>query len=252
MAAKGSSYRGNTNSQFSGSSSNYNGDKGKTVWSDNSSKQQSWPHNGKFSQGEGSNGGGAKSYNGMECQICGKKGHNANNCYQHIECHICHKKGHIASKCFQNPANNQGAEYRNNIGVSPECQICSKKGHTAINCFYRGDIPPDHPSRSVVVCQICGLKGHVALNCHHRSNYAYQGSELPASLTAMTAHTQYTGASSSNPSNDNNSEVWIGDTGATHHMTSDLRNLSIAHPFDSNNTITIGQGIKSSSVQRQE
>ncbi|XP_004305605.1 PREDICTED: uncharacterized protein LOC101308896 [Fragaria vesca subsp. vesca] len=37
-------------------------------------------------------------------------------------------------------------------------------------------------------------------------------------------------------------EVWIGDTGATHQMTSDLRNLAIAHPYDSTNSITIGNG----------
>ncbi|PRQ51221.1 putative RNA-directed DNA polymerase [Rosa chinensis] len=242
MAAKSSSYRGNNSSQFSGSSSTYNVDKGKAVWNDNS-KSETWNGNGKYSQSKNSSGGGFRNYNGVECQVCGKKGHMASNCYQNMECHICHKKGHIASKCFQNPANNnQGVEYRNNIGASPECQICSKKGHTAINCFYRGDIPLDHPSRSVVVCQICGLKGRVALNCHHRSNYAYQGSDPPNSLTAMTARTNCSGASSSSSSNSNNTEVWIGDTGATHHMTSDLRNLSIAHPFDSNNTITIGNG----------
>ncbi|PRQ35723.1 putative RNA helicase transcription factor interactor and regulator CCHC(Zn) family [Rosa chinensis] len=255
MAAKGSFYRSNNSSHFSGGSGSYNGDKGKALWSDNTSKSQTWNNNGTFSQNN-SSGGGFKNYSGVECQVCGKKGHTESNCYKKIECHICHKKGHIASKCFQNPANTQGSEYRTNVGASPECQICSKKGHTAINCFYRGDIPPDHPSLSVVVCQICGLKGHVALNCHHRSNYAYQGSERPVSLTAMTAHTGCNGASSSTSSSSNNAEVWIGDTGATHHMTSDLRNLSIAHPFASNNTITIGngegQGIKSPSLQRKE
>ncbi|KAM5556360.1 hypothetical protein ABKV19_023986 [Rosa sericea] len=53
----------------------------------------------------------------------------------------------------------------------------------------------------------------------------------------MTA--QSSGASSSGTQH---SEVWIGDTGATHHMTSDLRNLTIAHPYESHNSITIGNG----------
>ncbi|PRQ54448.1 putative RNA-directed DNA polymerase [Rosa chinensis] len=159
-----------------------------------------------------------------------------------MECHICHKKGHIASRCFQNPANTNNGEYGNNNGITPECQICSKRGHTAVNCFYRIDVPADHPAKSIVVCQICGLKGHAALDCHHRSNYSFQGAEPPASLTAMSAHANCNGASSSNSQHSNCGEVWIGDTGATHHMTSDLRNLTIAQPYDSNNSITIGNG----------
>ncbi|XP_004310263.1 PREDICTED: uncharacterized protein LOC101298676 [Fragaria vesca subsp. vesca] len=260
MAAQNTSFRNNnfgTNQSNDGDKwkSSYNSnDKGKTTWNGgNGSKSGGWSNNSKFSQGESS--GSFKGYNPVECQICGKKGHAANDCYQHLECSICHKKGHPASKCFQNPANTVAAEYRNNVGIPPECQICSKKGHTAVNCFYRVDILADHPSKSVVVCQICGLKGHVALDCQHRSNYAYQGAEPPTSLTAMTASTSNGGASSSTQSHSVD-DIWIGNTGATHHMTSDLRTLSIAKPYESANTITIGngsgQGLKGSSLQRKE
>lgn len=129
-------------------------------------------------------------------------------------------------------------------------------------------MPTGHRSLSIPTCQICGLKGHVALNCTRRSNFAYQGSHPPASLTALIAqsnggynsglqqsHLSFpggfhlsngassssgssfagysvlpTGASNSSNSHINN-EVWIGDSGATHPMTSDLRNLTIAQQY---------------------
>ncbi|XP_004309618.1 PREDICTED: uncharacterized protein LOC101306292 [Fragaria vesca subsp. vesca] len=148
---------------------------------------------------------------------------------------FCGRQGHIARICFNNPASPNykpgNGEYRNNSGASLECQLCNKRGHTAINC------PSRNEGSSVFVCQIYGLKGYTALDCPHRSNYAFQGSNPPATITAMSAHTH--GASSSGVSPN---EVWIRDTGATHHMTSDLRNLAIAHPYDSSNSITIGNG----------
>ncbi|PRQ57094.1 putative RNA-directed DNA polymerase [Rosa chinensis] len=261
LAAKSNSYK-NTNSNYSNNgdrrqfpSSFVNG-KGKGAWSDNSFSQSSCSNNGKSSFNNSPNGGNYKTQNGVECQICGKRGHTATNCYQNSECPICHKKGHIASTCFQNPTNNNTGDFRNNNGIPPECQICSKKGHTAVNCFYRTYVPVDHPSHSVVVCQICGLKGHAALDCHHRSNFAFQGAEPPSSLTAMTAHSQCNVASSSNSQNNTDGAIWIVDTGATYHMTSDLRNLTIAQPYESSHTITIGNGegqsVKGSSIQRKE
>lgn len=67
----------------------------------------------------------------------------------------------------------------------PEFQIYSRKGHVAVTCLYRNDgttnqYPPE--------CQICGKYGHIALNCRHRGNYAYQGSQPPASLSAHYAY----------------------------------------------------------------
>ncbi|XP_004301682.1 PREDICTED: uncharacterized protein LOC101303134 [Fragaria vesca subsp. vesca] len=110
-----------------------------------------------------------------------------------------------ASKCFQkeNVSNNANSSSTAHNGMSPEC--------------------------------------HVALDCHHRGNYAYQGAEPPSTLFAMTAQNQSNIATSSN-SQDNIEEVWIGDSRATHHMTSDLRNLHIAQPYESSNTIKIGNG----------
>lgn len=106
------------------------------------------------------------------------------------------------------------------------------------------------------------------------SNFAYQGSDSPTSLTALAAqsvgsntgsYSQSQGsyfvtndsgssfpgcfhpsnrASSSNSviSSPVNTEVWVSDPGATHHMTSDLRNLTIAQPYNDDTKITIRNG----------
>lgn len=219
-----------------------------------------------------------QGYSNSECLACGRKGHTVDTCFRIHKCQICGKHGHLTRNCYQNPAYKSqqvSSQNRslNNTGPSPECHICSKKGHTTVNCFYRSDVPADHPSLAIPTCQICGLKGHVALNCTQRTNFAFQGTEPPASLTALTTstgnfnggfspstngyyvtstpHSSFPGgfspsngastslASSSTPVNN---EVWIGDSGATHHMTSDLRNLTIAQPYTTDNKITIGNG----------
>ncbi|KAM5550035.1 hypothetical protein ABKV19_001135 [Rosa sericea] len=160
LAAKGNSYRGN-NSNYSTFNdkrqipSSFGNVKGKGIWSDNSFKQLSWTNSGKSSFNDNSSGGNYKGQRGVECQICNKKGHTANKCYQ----------------------------------IS-ECQICRKKGHTAVYCFYRTNVPADHPSHTVVICQICGLKGHVALDCHHRSNDTYQFS-VPCSSPCVAPPSQF-------------------------------------------------------------
>lgn len=226
-----------------------------------------------------------------ECPACGKKGHSIDTCFKIHKCQICGRHGHLTSTCYSNPdyKSQQVATPTRplNIGPSPECQICSKRGHTAANCFYRTGVPATHPSVSIPTCQICGVKGHVALNCSHRTNFDYQGSEPPSSLTALTASTG-TYSSTHTPSQGNYyvsivsgssfpgrfhpndgastssstanapvaTEVWVGDSGATHHMTSDLHNLTIAQPYTAENKITIGNGagqaIQSNPLPRKE
>ncbi|XP_016650428.1 PREDICTED: uncharacterized protein LOC107881340 [Prunus mume] len=104
-------------------------------------------------------------------------------------------------------------------GVVPECQICSKRGHTAVNCYFRNSNPSSHGSSSTIECQICGKKGHGALDCYHRSNYVYQGSPPPASITAMTAQPSFFPDA-----------VWIADSGASHHMVPHMTTLDSASP----------------------
>ncbi|KAI5327629.1 hypothetical protein L3X38_027025 [Prunus dulcis] len=114
--------------------------------------------------------------------------------------------------------------------VVPECQICSKRGHTAANCYFR-HAPSSDASSPVVECQICGKRGHAALDCYHRSNYAFQGQAPPSSLTAMTAQSSYSPE-----------QVWIADTGASHHMVGDASQLHNLTSCDVPENVTVGNG----------
>ncbi|CAL2254172.1 unnamed protein product [Prunus armeniaca] len=112
----------------------------------------------------------------------------------------------------------------------PECQICNKRGHTAVNCFFRH--ANSQSSVSIVPeCQICGKRGHGALDCYHRSNYSFQGQAPPSSLTAMTAQTSYSPE-----------QVWIADSGATHHMVGDVSQLQNVTPCVTEENVTVGNG----------
>ncbi|CAL2231319.1 unnamed protein product [Prunus armeniaca] len=68
-------------------------------------------------------------------------------------------------------------------------------------------------------CQICGKRGHTAANCNHRH------------LSAMTAHTFYSPK-----------QVWIVDSGVSHHMVSDVSRLNNATHCDSIKQVTVGNG----------
>ncbi|KAI5319029.1 hypothetical protein L3X38_038737 [Prunus dulcis] len=126
------------------------------------------------------------------------------------------------------PPSNFG--YSGSYKVVPECQICSKRGHTAANCYFR-HAPSSDASSPVVECQICGKRGHAALDCYHRSNYAFQGQAPPSSLTAMTAQSSYSPE-----------QVWIADTGASHHMVGDASQLHNLTSCDVPENVTVGNG----------
>ncbi|BBH07344.1 hypothetical protein Prudu_019255 [Prunus dulcis] len=89
----------------------------------------------------------------------------------------------------------------------------------------------DNSSTPILECQICGKKGHIALNCYHRANFAYQGAPPPQSIQAMTANLSYTP-----------NDLWIADSGASHHMTPNVHQLQASAPYSSEDKITIGNG----------
>ena len=83
-----------------------------------------------------------------------------------------------------------------------------------------------------IVCQICGKPGHPALKCWHRFNNSYQYEELPAALTAMRI-TDVT---------DHNGSEWVGDSGATAHITNSHHNLQQSQPYGGSDTVMVGNG----------
>jgi len=81
--------------------------------------------------------------------------------------------------------------------------------------------PGSYNTENRIMCQICGKPGHPALKCWHRFNNSYQYEELPAALTAMRI-TDVT---------DHNGNLWVGDSGATAHITSSHQNLQQSQPY---------------------
>ncbi|CAL9016186.1 unnamed protein product [Prunus brigantina] len=127
--------------------------------------------------------------------------------------------------------NRFGSNSSHKSAVVPECQICSKRGHTAANCYFRHEASSSRHGSPVIECQICGKKGHGALDCFHRSNYVYQGQAPPSNLSAMTAQTSYVP-----------DQVWIADSGASHHMVSDISSLNHVAPCESTEQVIVGNG----------
>jgi len=89
---------------------------------------------------------------------------------------------------------------------------------------------PQHSSRPT--CQVCGKLGHIALNCYRRFDLAFQ-----AARPTLTAYN----AGPSQPRDLN----WYPDTGATHHITSDLNNLNLhSEAYDGHDEIQVGNGTR--------
>ncbi|CAH9079802.1 unnamed protein product [Cuscuta epithymum] len=77
-------------------------------------------------------------------------------------------------------------------------------------------------SSSSVICQLCDKSGHSAKNCY---------SHFPPAANA-------TSTSVANPTTPN----WLLDTGATHHITSDLNNLQIHSDYNGPDSVMLGDG----------
>ncbi|CAL9022954.1 unnamed protein product [Prunus brigantina] len=88
-------------------------------------------------------------------------------------------------------------------------------------------------SPATETCQICLLFGHTAPNCPQRTNFSYQGAPPSPALTALTATAN---GAFSDPN------IWLTDSGATNHMTSDIQLLSNVTPSTSTDNVTIGNG----------
>ncbi|CAH9077398.1 unnamed protein product [Cuscuta epithymum] len=77
-----------------------------------------------------------------------------------------------------------------------------------------------------LICQLCDKSGHTARQCHSRGVFS------------PTAH-----VADSLPDSGNN-QNWLLDTGATHHITSDLNNLAIHSDYNGNDSVLMGNGSK--------
>ena len=102
-----------------------------------------------------------------------------------------------------------------------------------------------------VQCQVCGKLGHMAWKCFYRYNQSFQSPLDPqfsnnnnaaenatANLTQHTTQNTQVQSSTSSFSDPN----WFPDSGATHHITNDMNQLSFGSPYHVSDNVQIGNG----------
>ncbi|PRQ49208.1 putative RNA-directed DNA polymerase [Rosa chinensis] len=132
----------------------------------------------------------------------------------------------------RNFSNNNNNNQRYSRGNNPNqnynspliCQICDKPGHGAWKCHQRNPQTQNDGSSSTIECQICKKPGHIAKTCKYR---------IPNNSN------NHTGSSAMVACAESNHEVWLVDSGATNHMTSDLQNLQNVSSYNSNDGVQI-------------
>ncbi|XP_010443976.1 PREDICTED: uncharacterized protein LOC104726746 [Camelina sativa] len=85
-------------------------------------------------------------------------------------------------------------------------------------------------------CQACGVQGHTAQKCTQFRIVSSGQNPLPRGFSPSQpqAYHALTGP--------NESPSWLVDTGASHHITSDLANLSLHSPYNGSEEVVIGDG----------
>ncbi|XP_010474124.2 PREDICTED: uncharacterized protein LOC104753590 [Camelina sativa] len=140
------------------------------------------------------------------------------------------------------PATANVATYRGNNSSRPHGRNNNRNNHTDNNWSPN----PQHqhqqysPRPYQGKCQICGVYGHSARRCSqlqlppmpYSSNQSSVSSVTPWQPRAHLATTQQY-----NPGN------WLLDTGATHHLTSDLNNLALHQPYTGGEEVTTADGL---------
>jgi hypothetical protein len=86
-------------------------------------------------------------------------------------------------------------------------------------------------SSSRPVCQVCNKPGHIALDCYQRFNPNLQR-DSPSNSQAFMASPQALA-----------DQTWYPDSGASHHITSDLANLNLkAEEYTGSDQLRVGNG----------
>ena len=156
--------------------------------------------------------------------------------YGHLlshELHIAHAQPkvdlslagtHFASRENSGSRGNRGGRFSN----TSQNGRASFSSSQRTNCGHpRGRGSSQNNSRPT--CQVCGKFGHMALNCYHRFDNSYSSDSNMQALLA-TPHTPV-------------DENWYADSGATHHLTSDLANLNVrVDEYHGQEQICVGNG----------
>ncbi|RVW27268.1 Retrovirus-related Pol polyprotein from transposon TNT 1-94 [Vitis vinifera] len=91
-------------------------------------------------------------------------------------------------------------------------------------------------------CQLCGKFGHTAQICYHRFDISFQGGQTTISHSLNNGNQNNIPAMVASASNNPADESWYLDSGASHHLTQNLGNLTSTSPYTGTDKVTIGNG----------
>ncbi|KAH0661799.1 hypothetical protein KY284_026730 [Solanum tuberosum] len=104
--------------------------------------------------------------------------------------------------------------------------------------YFHSSRSNNRQSKRCVQCQICGKNNHDARNCYNRSNEKDfpPTRQTPSRSIPKQAHL-------ASPLAIVDPAAWYFDSGATHHVTSDMANLSL-QTYTGNDGLAVGNGMK--------
>jgi gag-polypeptide of LTR copia-type len=94
-----------------------------------------------------------------------------------------------------------------------------------------------------IPCQICQKMGHVAKMCYKRYHNDTDWKAPPRYTTDPPRYNAYNAQVAETSLHEPDSSNWIVDSGATHHVTNDLSNLSSFFSYKGSDKLHIGNGI---------
>ena len=123
----------------------------------------------------------------------------------------------------------------------PSWPATNPSPHPAPNPYHRSAPKPNRPFLGK--CQWCRTQGHVVSQCPlfrqqfpHATPPPRPNTSSPIRSPSPSPTQALLATTSSSP------EPWLFDSGATHHVTTDLQNLAIHSPYDGPDEIMIGDG----------
>lgn len=131
---------------------------------------------------------------------------------------------------------------KNKFGTKPKiyCQICGKNNHTADKCYKRFDVHFVGPNQGASTSQNGGQQNTPPPT----TGFPYQANLVqhrPPSAPSILGSYGAGNIPQQTPDNISGSD-WYVDSGATHHVTSQLSNLSMQSPYQGNCCLKVGDG----------
>nr|XP_051211614.1 uncharacterized protein LOC127329110 [Lolium perenne] len=102
--------------------------------------------------------------------------------------------------------------------------------------------PKQNGGRTPVVCQLCDTPRHVASRCYKRFNRDFLGLGNDGSVTEKQLAMAMSASHGSQGASQSVDPAWYADSGATHHITSELDKLTSREPYHGTDQVHTANG----------